>query len=122
MWVQAMKFDKKILRGLVIALLGIGTLWIGGFLWLTKGSDWEQIELVIRGDSLIKSEVKGNVVTVTPEFLGYSYGVTETSGYANFKAEIQHSTGSARFQISMTRAAGVWKVTSVKKLYLLPNQ
>jgi hypothetical protein len=107
---------KKILRGLVIALAAIGAFWIGGFLWLTKGEDWEQIEFAIKSNAQLKAELQGDIVNVSPEFLGYSYGTTENSGYADFAAEIHYAKGMVRYQIDMKRTAQKWQVESAKRL------
>jgi hypothetical protein len=117
MRLQMMKFDKKkILRGLVIAFLGISAFWVGGFMWLTKGADWEAIELAIQNSSYMQAELKSNIVKVSPEFLGYGYGASENSGYANFKAEIQYAGGTARYRIHMMRSGQEWKVVGAEKL------
>lgn len=107
---------RRGLWGVLAAFLGIGIIWMGGFLWVTKSSDWKSIEAVIQNDSTIAAELGGQVLKISPEFLGWSYGYREYTGFARFKAEVSTARGLARYRFHLMKSGQTWRVVEANRL------
>lgn len=105
----------KLIRGAFIAAAAMVIFWLGGFILLTRGSEWADIEAVILADEKIKAVSGGTVRSLTPEFLGYRYGFRGEGGYAEFVAKIEGVT-SKRVELKLRKNRGVWSITRQTEL------
>lgn len=104
----------KLIRGAAVAVIAMVLFWLGGFLLLTRGSDWPDIEAAIAADQVVQSMVGGVVRDVVPNLRGYSYSFSGDEGHAAFVARVDGAAGSKHLELSLKKQAGRWSVIQAR--------